>query len=114
MITKDIKDMIENNSLSLATNMKGNPYVIVVGDVKVISKEEILIGDNYMKNTIDNIKNNNNVCLVVHNNKEGYQIKGNAHYYNSGKWLDKIKEIHKGYPAKGAIIVKINEIKKLA
>ena len=107
-----MKKMIEENPIAFATTNDGKPHVIVVADVKVVSDNQILIGDNYMKTTVENIKQNPNVSLVVHNNKEGYGFDGKAEYFTEGKWFDKVKEIHEGYPAKGAILINIEEIKK--
>jgi hypothetical protein len=113
-ISGEIKKIIEENPLALATvDKKGKPHVIAVADVKIISKDEILIGDNYMMKTITNLKNCSYVSLVVWNKKGiGYGLKGIAKYFSVGKWVEKVKAIHKGYPAKGAIVVKINKIKK--
>jgi uncharacterized protein len=113
-ISKEIKKIIEGNPLALATvNKNGKPHVIAVADVKIISKDEILIGDNYMKDTLNNLKNCSSVSLVIWNKQlEGYTLKGIAKYFAKGKWVKKVKEIHKGYPAKGAIVIKLNEIKK--
>ena len=115
MMDDKIKKMIEENPMALATiDKSGNPYCIAIADVKIVSEDKILIGDNYMKITLENINQNKNVCLVVwDNNMEGYQFVGEAEYFKEGEWVDKVKEIHKGYPAKGAIFVKINDIKKL-
>lgn len=116
MITKEIKQLIEENPLALATIKNNKPYVIVVAYVKVLSNK-IIITDNYMKNTKENIKENPNVALVVWNKDwQGYQINGTAEYFDKGKWLDFVKSLeeNKGYPTKGAILVEIKEIKKLA
>ncbi len=80
--------------------------------MKVISKDEILITDNYMNQTIKDILKNNNVCLVAWNKKlKGYKTIGKAKYYTIGKWkefVEKMKE-NKGLPAKGAILVKVKK-----
>ena len=112
---KEIKKIIEGNPIALATVSAGKPHVIAVADVKVIGNQ-LIVGDNYMKETIKNIKKNKNVALAVWNKKGsvGYKLKGTAKYFKKGKWLEMVKKIHKGYPAKGAIIVKINKIKRLA
>ncbi len=107
-----IKSIIESNCLAFATiNKDKTPHNIVVGDVKVFDNN-LLIGDNYMEITKSNLSRNPNVSLVVWN-KEGYRIDGAAFYYNKGEWMEKVKEIHKGYPAKGAILVKIKKVEKL-
>lgn len=118
-INEELKNLIESNALALASvDQKGNPHVIGVADVKVVSKNQILVGDNYMVQTIKNIQQNNNVALVVwsrnwEENFLGYELKGNIEYFTKGKWHEMIKKIHKGFPAKGAILITINKIKKI-
>lgn len=115
MITPKIKELIENNPLALATiNSDNTPHNIVVGDVKVISKNQIIPADNYMVKTLSNIQNNKHVSLAVFNTQEGYELIGTAEYFSSGNWLEQVKKIHKGFPAKGAIVVTIKNIKKLS
>ncbi|OGM02988.1 hypothetical protein A3K72_02560 [Candidatus Woesearchaeota archaeon RBG_13_36_6] len=119
-ITDDIKKLIEGNALAFATvGEDGKPHCIAVGDVKVVSKNELLVGDNYMNETKRNIQKNNNVVLVVWSrNWEkdciGYEFRGTAKYFSEGKWVEMVKKIHEGFPAKGAIIITINKIKKMA
>lgn len=110
-----IKNMIEENPLALATiDGKGKPYCIAVAFVKV-KDDKIVITDNYMKKTINNLKNYPNVSLVVWNKDwKGYNIQGKANYFEEGEWLDFIKFIkeNKDEPCKGAIVIEINDIKK--
>jgi hypothetical protein len=114
--------MIEENALGLATTDKfGNPHNIAVGYVQVISENQLLISDNWLEETIENIKHNPNIALVIWNkdwkkNCVGYEIKGKAEYFTSGKWINIIKKIpiNKDEPCKGAILVTINKIKPLA
>ena len=62
---KEIRKMIEENPLALATSdSEGNPHVIAVVFAK-INDEKIIITANYMKKTLENIKRNNNVSLAV-------------------------------------------------
>jgi predicted pyridoxine 5'-phosphate oxidase superfamily flavin-nucleotide-binding protein len=120
-INEGIKNMIEENAMSLATiDKKGNPHNIAVGYVKVISKNELIISNNYIVETIENIKSNKNISLVVwHQNWKknciGYELKGEAQYFTEGKWLEFVKKlpINKDEPTKGAILIKINKIKSL-
>ena len=75
-----------------------------------------------MNKTPKNIENNPNVALAVWNRNwenddecEGYELKGAAKYYQDGQF-DQVIAIpeNKGMPCKGAILVKVNEIKRLA
>ena len=109
------KKIIEDNPVAFATINNNKPYIISVAYCKVFNNDMILITDNYMKSTVKNILKNNNVALVVWNKKwEGIQILGKAEYYKEGKWLDYIKTMkeNKGFPAKGAILVKVVKIIK--
>ncbi len=117
-----IKKMIEENALGLATvDKNNNPHNVAVGYVQVLSDNQLLISDNYLQETLANIKNNPNVALAVwaSNWKEncvGFELKGKAQYFTSGKYLEIIKKlpINQGEPCKGAILVTINKIKPLA
>lgn len=121
MITLAVKELIESNALAFATvDEKGDPHCIAVGDVKVISGNQILVGDNYMRETLENIKRSPEVALTVWNagwkeNKcVGYEMEGHAEYFSSGEWRERIKKIHTGCPAKGAILITVEKVKKLA
>jgi len=114
---EEIKKIIEENAVALASiDHEGNPYCIAVAYVKV-KDDKIVITANYMNTTLENIKSNPNVCLVVWNKGlEGYQIKGKAEYFEQGEWLEFVKAIpeNKDEPCKGALIVEVNNIKKLS
>ena len=122
MINSGVKKIIEENALGLATTDKnGNPHNIAVGYVQVVSENQILISDNWLEETIENINSNTNVALVVwvSNWKEnciGFELRGKAEYFTKGKWIEKIKKlpINQREPCKGAILVTINKIKSLA
>lgn len=113
-ITPRVKEIIEKNTIALATIDEGKPYVIAVAFCRVVSDDEILITDNYMEKTLKNIKENNNVALVVWKGFKGYQILGTCEYIQKGKWAEYVKNLkeNKKMPAKGAILVKVNKIIK--
>ncbi len=106
---------IEENPIALGTSNNNKPHVSVAAFVK-IKDEKIIVTNNYMKTTIENIKENPLVNLVVWNKDwKGYQIEGSANYFKEGMWLDFIKNIpeNKDEPCKGAIIIQINKIKSI-
>jgi len=117
-ITKDIQNLIENNPVAFATTMvNGNPNVIGVTFVKVIDEDKLLVTDNYMNQTLKDIRNNPNVSLVVWNeNLLGYKIIGQAKYFSEGKWVETVKSFpeNKGLPSKGAILIEVTSIIKSA
>lgn len=117
---KQLKPLIEKNAIAFSTLDRNKPYTIAVAYVKVVGNK-VVITDNYMRKAIANIKKNNNVCLAVWNkNWEkkciGFQFSGKAKYFKSGKWKDFVRKIpeNKGQPAKGAILVSVSKIKRLA
>lgn len=108
------KKIIEENPISLATiNKSNNPHVIVVAYVKVISPNQILITDNFMTQTIKNLEYNNQVSLVVWDQKwKSCQLNGAAQYFTKGKWkkyVQKMKE-NKGLPSKGAVLITLSSL----
>ena len=112
-----IKKIIEENPISLSTiNTNNTPNVIAVAFAKVVSENQIVITDNYMSQTKENIKKNNNICIAAWNKDwDGYKLVGTAEYLDSGKWkklVENIKE-NKGMSAKGAILIKVAKIIKL-
>jgi len=117
MIPEEAKKIIEENPVSLATvDENGKPNVIAVAYVK-LKDDKLIITDNYMSQTKENILSKKSVCLAVWNKDwEGYKIIGEAEYFDSGEWLDFVKSLeeNKKEPTKGAIVVKIKQIKKLS
>jgi len=119
-ITEDIKKVIEENGISFATvNEFNKPHIIIVADIKIISKNQILIADNFMKNTVENLKNNNNVSIMVWDKKItqdslAYEIIGEAQYFSEGKWKEEGHQIDPDCETKGAILVTVTKIKKLS
>ena len=122
MITKEMKRLIEDNALALATiDDKGNPHNIALGYVKVVSKNQLLVTVDIIVQTIKYIKKNPNIAIAVWNKEWkkkciGYEFKGNAKYFSKGKWVDFVKKMpeNKGLKCRGAILIRINKIKKLS
>lgn len=117
MINEKAKKIIEENPVAFATCANNQPNVIAVAYIKVVGNDQILITDNYMKGTKKNIEQNPNVCLAIWNKDwDGYKIIGIAQYLTSGEWFEFIKSMpeNKGLPAKGAILIKVSEIRELS
>lgn len=110
----EVKKLIESNPVALATVTADNkPNVIGVAFVKVVSDNQVLISDNYMNQTIKDISQNKNVCLIIWDSElRGYKLVGEAEYFTDGKWKKYVEQMveNKGLPAKGAIVVKVSKI----
>jgi len=116
-INFETKKLIEQNPLALATvDDEDKPNVIGVAYIKVVSKNQILVTDNYMKRTKENLKRDDNVCLAVWDKDwNGYKLVGKAEYFTSGKWKEFVEKMpeNKGLPAKGAILITVLKLIKL-
>lgn len=113
-IDEKLKTLIEENPMSLATvNDNGTPNVIAVAFVKVVSDNQIVITDNYMSQTKNNIQRDKNVCIAIWDSEwNGKKFVGTAEYFTSGKWKTFIEQLkdNDGQSAKGAILVTLSKI----
>jgi uncharacterized pyridoxamine 5'-phosphate oxidase family protein len=85
----------------------------VATDVCVLDEETILISHNEMKKTVENIKINDNVALLIlDKNNAGVRIFGKAFYYNDGEYFDLVNKFFKKEATVplGAILVKIDKV----
>jgi len=115
-IDEKLKKLIEKNVLTLSTvNSAQCPHSICVMFAKVINDNKILITDNYMQKTKENIFKNKNVVLSIFSDGEGIELIGNAKYFSSGEFVEKLKEIpeNKECPCKGAILITVESIVKM-
>ncbi|HDQ93562.1 MAG TPA: flavin-nucleotide-binding protein [Synergistetes bacterium] len=97
---------------------KGVPNAVPVGAKRIIDSETILVSDQYLNKTLDNLKSNPRACLTFWEGIEGYQVKGSVSIETSGerfeetcRWIDKMSA-KLGHPlvCKGVLIIKIEEI----
>ncbi len=115
MKLNDIKDKLESSVIALATCSKeDHPHNIAVACIKV-KDNKIVITDNYMQKTKENIKQNPQIALVFWKGDKGFSIEGKAEYFDYGKWLEFVKSLpeNKNFPAKGAIVMNVESIKNL-
>jgi predicted pyridoxine 5'-phosphate oxidase superfamily flavin-nucleotide-binding protein len=116
-ISKNLKKVIEGNILAFSTVGKGNaPHTIYVACVKIIEGSKLLVSDNYMKETVKNLKRNRRVVFALVAGGKGIELRGAAKYFTNGKYYELVKKLpeNKGMPRKGAIVVFISKIKKMA
>jgi hypothetical protein len=117
-IPDKVKQLFDKTALvSFGTaNKNGMPNVIAVFWKKAPDNETILLIDNFMKTTIKNLSENNQVCLSFWNSgtEEAYKIKGLAKYYTQGTVFEEGKKhIQLKNPKripKGVIEIKVTEI----
>jgi len=112
----DIKKLLSENPTIIATSDNDLPNISIASDVVLIDEKTILISHNEMIKTIENIKQNQNIALLcLDKNYVGVRIFGKAEYYTSGNFFNKVVELFKNEKTdpKGAIVVKIKEVKEI-
>ncbi len=117
MLTDEARELLENNPIAFATvDRGGKPNVIGVSGVKVVGDCQVVITDNFMRQTRENVMVNKSVCLAFWNpEEEGFKMVGTAEYFADGKWVEFVKALpeNKGFPAKGAILVTAEKLTRL-
>jgi hypothetical protein len=113
IISPEIKFLLEKSIVAFATvDLSNKPNVVAVAFCKVISDNQILITDNFMNKTRENLENNKNISLSFWDQDNGYQLKGSAEVFTSGEFKEKVDSDpdNDGLAHKAAILVTINEI----
>jgi predicted pyridoxine 5'-phosphate oxidase superfamily flavin-nucleotide-binding protein len=125
--TQDMKDIAAKaDPFVLATASKsGKPNGVPIGLVKIISDDEIMLVDNFMNKTRQNIDENPMVAVTFWSMKDlhGYQFKGKARVETSGKLFDEaiqwvenkpkpsdLKNLDSKPKPKAIVVVKVEEI----
>ncbi len=80
---------------------------------KLINDEQIVIANNAMHKTLENIKyGSKGVLLYIAPERESYQIKGSLEYYTEGPIYDDMKNdwLDAKFPGNGAVVLNIEEV----
>lgn len=103
----DWKDNFKKGKeIVLATCSKDNlPNANIVISLGFVD-DKLLVADCQMNNTIRNLKENPNICVIG-----GYvRLKGNVEIFSSGKYFDLCVKENKDYKVKNAILISIKEV----
>ena len=114
-INQKIKDLLEKKVVAFSTvGSDFGPNVIAVSFPKVVDRNKILITDNLMNKTRENILKNKKVSIAVWNEDPeiGYQLKGEAEYITDGDWKNLVDNMdnNKDFVHKAAIVITVYEI----
>jgi len=116
-LTEEMREVVDAAKVAvLATATKdGKPNAVPIAFVKVLSDSEILLVDNFMLKTRQNIEANPVAAVSVWaKDKGGYQFKGEAIVETSGKNFEEganwVKSVAPGLNPKAVVIVKMDEI----
>ena len=111
----EISNDLEGHLAALCTVMDDNrPNAIVVEIHKVLDENKILLTDNYMNQTLEDIKQNPNIMLLIWDDKGSKKFIGDAEYFTEGGYLDIVKALpyNKGFPCKGVVVLTVDKVIK--
>ena len=115
-MTNEMMDAIEKDLVFIGTaNADGVPNVVPIGFARPIDADTILIADNYMNKTRQNLENNPWISLVTKDaTKCPFQFKGKVEIFESGNHFDTVTEWGQNamtkLTPKAAIVMKVTEI----
>lgn len=116
-MTDEMMDAVEKeNVVFFATATKnGTPNVVPIGFARPLDNKTILIVDNYMNKTRENLENNSKASLVPRDaSKCPYQFKGTTEIHTSGKYFDDAvdwaQSVMSELSPKAAVLLKVEEI----
>lgn len=113
MLNESVVRLLKNGMWDLATCADGEPNVVPVAFKDVTEDGKLVVGDVFLKTTLDNIRaNHGRIAVSVYDaqNLEGYQIKGTAEYLTNGVLVDTFKAMvekmfNGAATAKGALVI---------
>ncbi len=107
------KAIIKQDIFPVATsNQDCIPNVVYIAYLKVLDNQTILIADNYLKKTRDNILSNGKIAFAVRDEEKGsFQIKGTAERLTEGDLFDEVQKwVKDELPKVAAVVMHIEEI----
>ena len=118
MIPPKVRELFEKSKLiSFGTaDRESNPNVVPILWKKILTEDRIILLDNFMRMSKENISQNEKVCLSFWDpeTEEAYKIKGNAIYHSKGPVYEKGREFmqskKKDNAPRGVIEVIVTEI----
>lgn len=117
-ITEEMKEVIQGAKVfAVATASKdGEPNVVPIAFGKMLSEDEILLVDNFMKKTMENLKANPKAAVSVWKagDSKGYQFKGDVRIETSGSNFDDgvkiVKAVEPKLTPRAVVIVEVKSI----
>lgn len=112
-MNESVIKVLKESMWDLATCASGEPNVVPVAFKDVTEDGRLLVGDVFLKTTLENLNaNGGKIAVSVYNAEtlEGYQIKGTAEYLTKGEIVNTFKQavesMFKGAAtAKGALVI---------
>ena len=88
------------------------PNVVYITYLKVINDETVLIADNYLQKTRQNILQHPKIAFVVRDEKKGsFQVKGSIQRLTSGPLFEEVQNwVPNKHPRKAAVVLQVEEV----
>jgi len=88
------------------------PNVVYIKYLKVVDDQTVLIADNYLNKTRDNILDNGRIAFAVRDDEKGsYQIKGTAQRITQGPMFEQVQQwVPDNLPKLAAVVMKVESI----
>jgi len=113
-LTDEVKKAIsKQNAFPVATSsQEGIPNVAYISYLKVIDDQTVLIADNFLHKTRNNILNNGKIAFTVLDEEKGsFQIKGTAERLTEGAMFDEVQKwVSDDLPKVAAVVMHIEDI----
>lgn len=118
MLNEKQLELLKNQmTVVLSTSDKNNQPRSIFVEVNKIEDNSIIITDNHLNKSLENIKNNDKVFILAYANDYNYviYITGNAIYHENDSLFEYVKNnpANEGYAPKGAIEIKITNVEEL-
>jgi predicted pyridoxine 5'-phosphate oxidase superfamily flavin-nucleotide-binding protein len=116
VINDEMKRVLEETRLwVLATaDSDGMPNAVPIRWTKILANDTLMLVDNFMKKSVDNIAVNPKAAISVWKDSTGYQFKGTASVETSGVNFENGKKmVLEGNPKlnpKGVVILRVDSI----
>ncbi len=111
-INDEMKNLLNETAIwVLATaDKEGLPNAVPIFFTKILDNGQLMMVDNFMNKTIDNIKKNPKVSVSVWKDKSGYQFKGTAVIETDGTNFEQGKVLAKDRSPKGIVMVDVTSV----
>jgi len=88
------------------------PNVVYIKYLKVVDDETVLMADNYLNKTRDNILDNGKIAFVVLDEDKGsFQIKGTACRLTEGPFFDDVQQwVSDTLPKVAAVVMRVEAV----
>ena len=90
----------------------GTPNVVYIKYLKVVDDETVLLADNYLSKTRDNILANGKIAFVVLDEEKGsFQVKGTARRLTEGPLFDHMRQwVPDRLPRVAAVVMQVEDV----